>query len=60
VTLKTVVSEYRLYDGVRLPSVLSLRSAGVEQLIKVIRVRHDSVNESVFAAPSGLKNGRPS
>ena len=54
VTLRTVVGGYELYDGVRLPSVLRLRSAGVEQVIKVIRVRHNAVQSSVFAPPPGI------
>ena len=54
VTLKTVVSGYKLYDGVRLPSQVSLRSAGVEQIIRVIGVRHDDVSASIFQPPASV------
>jgi hypothetical protein len=57
VTLKTVVSAYKSYDGVRLPSIVSLRSGGVEQIIKLIRVRHNRVSAAVFAPPRGLATG---
>ena len=55
VTLKTVVAAYGTYDGVKLPSRLSLRSGGVEQIVKLMSVRHNNVKQSMFVAPSGLK-----
>ena len=57
VTLRTVVSAYRMYDGIRLPSQVSLRSAGVEQIIRIIGVRHDDVSASIFQPPSSLTRG---
>jgi hypothetical protein len=58
VTLRTVIAGYRSYDGVRLPSALSLRSGGVEQTIKVMRVRHNTVADAVFVPPPGVGEGR--
>ena len=58
VTVRTVIAGYRSYDGVKLPSALSLRSGGVEQTIKVIRVRHNSVSDAVFVPPAGAGEGR--
>ena len=57
VTLKTVVSGYKLFGGIRLPSQLSLRSAGVEQVIRIIGVRHDGVSAATFEAPATLPRG---
>lgn len=54
VTVKTVVSGYKAYDGVRLPSMLSLRSGGVEQVIRIIRVRHNAVSQAAFTPPPGV------
>jgi hypothetical protein len=55
VTVRIIASKYRLYDGIRIPSRLSIRSAGVEQIVTVIGVEHNRVNASVFE----LRRGTP-
>ena len=55
VTVRIIASKYQLYDGIRIPSRLSIRSAGVEQIVTVIGVEHNRVNASVFE----LRRGTP-
>jgi hypothetical protein len=57
VTVVTVVSDYRPFDGVRLPTRLSIRAAYVEQVVTVVRVRNNQVDASVFDAPPKLRVG---
>lgn len=56
VTVKTVVSKYKPFDGVRLPARITFRSAGVEEVITVISVKHNRVDASVFKLPSRLRS----
>ena len=55
VTVVTVVSDYRPFDGVRVPTRLSIRAAYVEQVVTVVRVRDNQVEASVFDAPPKLR-----
>jgi hypothetical protein len=55
ITLRTVVSSYKEYDGVQLPSRLSLKSGGTEEIITVRTVEHNGVKDAVFEPPASLK-----
>lgn len=55
VTVVTVTADYRPFDGVRLPTKLTIRAAGVEESVTIIRVRHDQVDETVFLPPRQLR-----
>ncbi|HKW47091.1 MAG TPA: hypothetical protein VJN70_06585 [Gemmatimonadaceae bacterium] len=55
ITVVTVVSDYRPFDGVRLPTRLSIRAAYVERIVTVVRVRDNQVDASVFDAPPKLR-----
>jgi hypothetical protein len=55
VTLRTVVTEYGTWDGVRLPKTIRLRAAGVEDIIRVIDVKHNAVSDRVFEMPAALR-----
>jgi hypothetical protein len=57
VTLKTIVSNYKQTDDVRLPRKLVLRSAGVEQVVTIMGVTHNKVDDSVFEVPLRLRSG---
>lgn len=57
VTVMTVVSDYRPFDGVRLPTRLSIRSAYTEEIVTVVRVRNNQVDASVFDVPPKLRAG---
>jgi hypothetical protein len=56
VTVKTAVSKYKAFDGVRLPARIKLRYAGTEEVITVISVKHNRVDPSVFELPSRLRS----
>lgn len=55
VTRTTTVSRYQTTDGVQLPRLIRFRSAGVVQIISVMRVVHNRVDPRVFAAPASLR-----
>ncbi|MFL5613411.1 MAG: hypothetical protein ACJ796_07125 [Gemmatimonadaceae bacterium] len=55
ITVMTVVSDYRAFDGVRFPTKLSIRAAGTEEVVTVVRVRVNQVDSSVFNAPRQLR-----
>lgn len=55
ITVMTVVSDYHAFDGVRLPTKLSIRAAGTEEVVTVVRVRDNQVDPSVFEAPRQLR-----
>ena len=55
VTVVTATSDYRLFDGVRLPTKLSIRAAGVEESVTIVRVRHNQVDAAVFEPPRQLR-----
>ena len=55
VTVRVVATRYQPYEGIRLPGRLSIRSAGVEQIVTVIRVEHNRVDASVFEPPTGVR-----
>jgi hypothetical protein len=59
VTMRTVVSRYQAFDGVRLPRAVRIRVGGVEQVITVMRVTHNDVDARVFALPATLRRGAP-
>ncbi len=51
----TVVTGYQSTDGIKLPRQIRIRAGGVTQIIKVMRVTHNRVDPSVFAAPANLR-----
>ena len=55
VTVITATSDYRLFDGIRLPTKLSIREAGVEDIVTIVRVRHNQVDGNVFEPPRQLR-----
>lgn len=55
VTVVTATSDYRPFDGVRLPTRLSIRAAGVEESVTIVRVRHNRVDDAVFEPPRQLR-----
>lgn len=59
VTMRTVVSRYESSDGVRLPHQLRIRTAGVEEIITVMRVTHNGVDPGVFRPPASVRRGTP-
>jgi hypothetical protein len=59
VTVKTAVSKYKVFDGVRLPTKITLRYAGTEEVITVMSVKHNRVDPSVFELPSRLRSRHP-
>jgi hypothetical protein len=59
VTMRTVVSHYQAFDGVKLPRSIRIRVGGVEQVITVMRVTHNGVDPRAFALPSTLRSVAP-
>jgi hypothetical protein len=55
VTLKMIFSDYATFDGVKLPRKIVFRMGGVEQVIRVMTVKHNGVSDAVFAPPAGLR-----
>ncbi|HKO16304.1 MAG TPA: hypothetical protein VJU87_08695 [Gemmatimonadaceae bacterium] len=55
VTVKTIVSDYQPIEGIRVPMKLVIRAAGVEEDVKVMRVRENQVDGAVFALPPALR-----
>jgi hypothetical protein len=55
VTMRTVVSRYQTFDGVKLPRSIRIRAGGVEQVITVMRVTHNNVDPATFAVPATLR-----
>jgi hypothetical protein len=55
VTVLTIVSEYRAFDGVRLPTKLSISAAGTVENVVVVRVRSNQVDGAVFQPPARLR-----
>ena len=55
VTMRTVWSDYKTIDGVKLPHRLQIITAGVSQVVRIIRVRHNRVDPAVFAPPTSLR-----
>jgi hypothetical protein len=56
VTVTTIVHRYKAFDGVKVPVQITITSAGVEQVIKVMTVKHNDVRPSVFAPPQRLRS----
>lgn len=57
VTVITATSDYRPFDGVRLPTKLTIRAAGVEETVTIVRVRSNQVDAAVFEPPRQLRRG---
>ena len=55
VTLKTVVEEYGIFSGVRVPTRITLRAAGIEEIIKVRDVKSNEVSGAKFELPPKLR-----
>jgi hypothetical protein len=55
ITVMTVVSDYRAFDGVRVPTKLSILAAGTEEIVTVVQVRNNQVAPSVFEKPKQLR-----
>jgi hypothetical protein len=52
ITVRTVVSRWGTYDGVRLPAQIRIRwTGGVEQVITVLELRHNEVDVKIFESP---------
>ncbi|HVF38436.1 MAG TPA: hypothetical protein VM939_00960 [Gemmatimonadaceae bacterium] len=56
VTRRTVVSDYRTSDGIKLPRRIQITVAGVKTIVKVIKITHNRVDPAVFAPPSSLRS----
>jgi len=50
----SVVDEYREFDGVRLPTRARQRAMGVEWVLTITAVEHDSVPADAFAPPADI------
>lgn len=55
VTVRTVVSEYKPKDGVLLPRRIAFRFASVEDIIRVVEIKHNDVSDAVFDPPAKLR-----
>jgi hypothetical protein len=59
VTMRTIVSRYEITDGVKLPRLIRITVGGVQQIVTVMRVRHNHVDPAVFAPPGSLARAAP-
>jgi hypothetical protein len=59
VTMRTIVSRYETTDGVKLPRQIRITVGGVQQIVTVMRVRHNQVDPAVFAPPASLARAAP-
>jgi hypothetical protein len=57
VTVKTVVRDYAVFNGVRLPTRITLSTAGVDEVIRVRTVKTNTVSSSEFELPRSLRAG---
>jgi hypothetical protein len=55
VTVRTVVTEYGSWDGIRLPKTIHIYAAGVLDIVRVIDVKHNAVSDAVFEMPAKLR-----
>jgi hypothetical protein len=56
VTVRTVATNYKDWDGVRLPERLSILTAGTLETITVAKVEHNRVDSAVFELPRALRS----
>lgn len=58
VSTKLIVSDYRPVDGVLFPYRFTFRTGGVEEIVTIVRVEHNTVAPSVFELPQRLRPKR--
>jgi hypothetical protein len=51
----TLLSEYKVFDGVKMPVLTKISVMGIDQVLKIDSVSTRAIPDSVFALPAAIK-----